>query len=442
VATESIRGERQVAAPGLDWAVALLSLWFIGGVYLDGWAHLHLQRLESFFTPWHAVLYSGYLAVALVLVVTAIRYRAAGHSGRWSMPPGYELSLLGVAIFALGGVGDMMWHTLFGIEVDLDALLSPTHLLLALGGSLMVTGPLRAAWHRLEEGSPSLVSSLPMLLSLTLLLSLFTFLTQYVHPFGATVAAESYRPATLYRTGIQVDESAGQVRVTSLVPGGSAALAGLRPGDRIVQIDGRPTKGLSVRQVAALIRGKKQTPVMLTILRGSEQLAAVVARDLPEVEEIGFWRQADGIAGILLQTGLLMGVILATIRRWRLPPGSLTLIIGVNALWMTLMRDRMLSTGPYPLIAVAVLGGLVGDLLARRLQPSADRPRSLRVFAFALPAVLYLFYFIALMVAGGGIWWTIHFWTGAVVLAGAVGVLMSLLVTGPLVSPARVLPRA
>ncbi len=435
------QGERPVAVPGLDWAVALLSLWFIGGLYLDGWAHLHLQRLETFFTPWHAVLYSGYLAVAAMLVVTAIRYRAASHSRWWSMPAGYELSLLGAVIFAVGGVGDMIWHTFFGIEVDLDALLSPTHLFLALGGTLMVTGPLRAAWRRLDEGRQGLVSSLPMLLSLTLLLSVCTFFTQYVHPFGATVAAKSYRPATLYLTGVRLELNSGQLRVAPPAPGGPTAWAGMRAGDRIVRIDGRSTEGLSARQASALIRGDQPTQVRFTVLRDSEELEAVLPRDLPVVEEIGFWRQAVGIAGILLQTGLLMGIVLLAIRRGGLPRWSLTFIFSLNALLMTLMRNRALSTGPYPLIAVAVLGGLAGDLLAWRLQPSADRPGPLRLFAFAVPAVLYLFYFIALMTAGGGIWWSIHFWTGAVLLAGVVGVLLSYLVTRPPVSLTQVVNR-
>ncbi len=434
-------GERPAAVPGLDWAVALLSLWFIGGLYLDGWAHLHLQRLETFFTPWHAVLYPGYLAVAAVLVVTAIRYRAAGRSRWWSMPAGYELSLLGAVIFTVGGVGDMVWHTFFGIEVDLDALLSPTHLLLALGGTLMVTGPLRAAWRRPDEGHQSLVSSLPMLLSLTLLLSVGTFFTQYVHPFGATVAARSYRPATLYSPGVHLELLGGQLRVAAPGPEGPTSWAGMRPGDRIVRIEGRSLEGISARQVSALTQGDQPTQVRFTILRDSEQLEVGLARNLPVVEEIGFWRQAVGIAGILLQTGLLMGVVLMAIRRGGLPLGSLTFIFGLNALLMTLMRNRALSTGPYPLIAVAVLGGLAGDLLAWRLQPSADRPGPLRLFAFAVPAVLYLFYFIALMVAGGGIWWSIHFWTGAVVLAGVVGVLLSYLVTRPPVSLAQVVNR-
>jgi hypothetical protein len=40
----------------------------------------------------------------------------------------------------------MAWHLVFGIETDVAALLSPTHLLLATGAALIVAGPLRAAW--------------------------------------------------------------------------------------------------------------------------------------------------------------------------------------------------------------------------------------------------------------------------------------------------------
>jgi hypothetical protein len=50
--------------PLLDWTVALGGLWLIGGLHLDGWAHHHI-RLDTFFSPWHAVLYSGFGVTAL-----------------------------------------------------------------------------------------------------------------------------------------------------------------------------------------------------------------------------------------------------------------------------------------------------------------------------------------------------------------------------------------
>ena len=47
-----------------EWTMIILGCWFMAGILLDGWAHRHIPQLETFFTPWHAVLNSGYLAVA------------------------------------------------------------------------------------------------------------------------------------------------------------------------------------------------------------------------------------------------------------------------------------------------------------------------------------------------------------------------------------------
>ena len=72
-----------------DWLMAACGTWLIGGLYLDGWAHIHIPALESFFTPWHAVLYSGYIAGAVALAVTLRRNRRRGAS-RWdALPAGY-----------------------------------------------------------------------------------------------------------------------------------------------------------------------------------------------------------------------------------------------------------------------------------------------------------------------------------------------------------------
>ena len=40
--------------------------------------------------------------------------------------------------------------TLFGFEVNIEALLSPTHLLLASSAILIMAGPFRAAWQRTD----------------------------------------------------------------------------------------------------------------------------------------------------------------------------------------------------------------------------------------------------------------------------------------------------
>ena len=177
-----------------DWAVVVFGLWMIGGVHLDAWAH-HQFKLETFFTPWHGVLYSGFLALAAVLVGASARNLRRGATWREAMPAGYGLSLVGAAIFMVGGLGDMLWHTLFGIEVGIEALLSPTHLLLAYGGALIVTGPLRAAWRRPADVSQSWIGFTPALLSLALLLAELSFFTAYAHPLSDTIVAMGHRPS-------------------------------------------------------------------------------------------------------------------------------------------------------------------------------------------------------------------------------------------------------
>lgn len=175
-----------------DYAAAATASWLIGGLYLDGWAHLHVPELETFFTPWHGVLYAGFLAFVVLLVGVTLWNQRQTRAWARSIPRGYELAALGVGLFATGGIGDMIWHILFGVESDVEALLSPTHLVLAVGAGFMVTGPLRAAWQR--HSTTTWATWIPVLLSVLTLLSLFTFFTSYIHPFIRTSAAEMFRP--------------------------------------------------------------------------------------------------------------------------------------------------------------------------------------------------------------------------------------------------------
>ena len=121
VSVENVTKEPQVAG-GLrfDWEVIAFCTWLVLGGYSDAWAHNHVPSLETFFTPWHGVLYTGLLVTIIFLVGTYIRNRRRGYSWNKALPHGYGLSLIGVAFFALGGVGDLIWHTLFGIELNID----------------------------------------------------------------------------------------------------------------------------------------------------------------------------------------------------------------------------------------------------------------------------------------------------------------------------------
>jgi hypothetical protein len=137
-----------------------------------------------------------------------------------------------------------------------------------------------------------------------------------------------------------------------------------------------------------------------------------------------------GFSGFLIQPALLMGLLLFVMRRQPLPAGALTVLLSVNVGLMAIMHDKYLATGPYPLIAAAVLSGLIGDGLLAWLRPAPERPIAFRVVAFLIPAAQYLLYFGAAML-WARVTWSVHLWTGAIVIAGGVGWLLSFLALAP-----------
>jgi hypothetical protein len=93
----------------------------------------------------------------------------------------------------------------------------------------------------------------------------------------------------------------------------------------------------------------------------------------------------------------------------------------------------------YALILVALVAGIVADLLVWLLKPTTTRSAALRLFAFFVPAVLYLLYFLTLILTSG-ISWSIHLWLGSTLLAGIAGLLLSY-VRVPLLGPVEHLTR-
>jgi len=173
-----VAGDRRFAL-----AVTLLSAWVVAGAYADAWAHHNVPGLETFFTPWHGLLYGGFVALGGFLLAAAGRRRLAGVGWRESLPAGYELAPLGALLFALGGVGDLLWHAAFGIEVGIEALLSPTHLLLAGGFGLLVSAPARAFWRR-ASAPTDWRGRFPAVLSLALTVAVLTFFSEYANAFS------------------------------------------------------------------------------------------------------------------------------------------------------------------------------------------------------------------------------------------------------------------
>jgi hypothetical protein len=201
---------------GDDLAAALLGTWVVGGLFLDGWAHVNQPGLETFFSPWHAVFYLGFMVSTVVLARLVAQHQRGGRFDPALVPAGYGLGLAGVALFVAGGLADGAWHTVFGVETSVAALLSPSHLLLLSGGLLMVTSPVRSAWSSpgLPARSPAL-ALLPALWATALTTAVLLFFFQYLSAFvtRAPSAAAADGPEGLLTTIVGV----ASVLVTNLI---------------------------------------------------------------------------------------------------------------------------------------------------------------------------------------------------------------------------------
>ncbi|HEX5695956.1 MAG TPA: hypothetical protein VFZ15_06190, partial [Acidimicrobiia bacterium] len=217
----------------LDVVMSILSVLLVGGFFIDLWAHSHGRVDESFFTPWHGMLYAAAGLFGGVLLALALRSRSDGKPFREWLPPGYHLSLLGSGLFLAAGLGDLVWHETFGIEENVDALLSPTHLLLAASGILMVFGPVRSAW---AKGPPTAFPRwLPWVASMTMAMAILGAFTEYAHPAidtwpEATVSLDSDRSDLVLvsvgsrsQTRVHI-EGSGQAWMPDFAPDGRIAV--------------------------------------------------------------------------------------------------------------------------------------------------------------------------------------------------------------------------
>ncbi len=327
-----------------DLVTIVLGLWLIAGLFVDGFAHNNLRgSLESFFTPWHAILYSGFTACATWIAWLVWREARVGRRGLDAIPVGYEWGMAGVVIFGLGGVGDMVWHTVFSIEVGTSALLSPTHLMLLTGGVLVLAGPLRSAWQNTNTPrAPRFLAFLPALLSIFAAYSFVVFMHMYL--WGLT----------------GVPDSAGYMN--------------------------------------------------WLVLRGSESIRENAHR--------------EAASGILFSNVLMIGVALLLLRRWKTPPGTFTLLYGVNTLMMVVMQS-----GSWGLerVVPAFLAGISADAFVYWLEPRPQRVLHWRAFAFTVPVLVWGLHFVGLAL-GDGIGLNREFWTGITVMAGLCGLTLSVFV--------------
>lgn len=306
----------------LDAVFTVLVVWMIGGITWDFHTHAHGISFaeEGFFTDSHIVFYAAFVAIALLItLVTYANYRR-GRALLDAIPHGYRLGVLGVGLFALGGPADFLWHSTFGFEVGVEALTSPSHLLLAIGATLFLSAPLRAAWNR--SPSPTGIRQLPLLLSATIVGVLVTFFTVYQNPLTEPFGT----------------------------PGGPA----------------------------------------------------------PD----------QSFLGILWFTAIIVALVATLLRRFELTLGAFTLLLGVLGLLVTAIHLT------FEFVPAMLITGLAIDVVYYGIRDRWRLVRTVRLVGAALPTLLFTLYFATVAIQYG-LGWAVHIWTGGIVSAGLVGLLVS-----------------
>jgi hypothetical protein len=153
----------------------------------------------------------------------------------------------------------------------------------------------------------------------------------------------------------------------------------------------------------------------------------LVIGDVPAIDTY-LW-DTTLISYVLIPSLLLMGFILTAILRWKLPIGSLTFLIAGSSLLLFVMSISY-SRQYWQVLIAALLGGILADVLLQILQPSRERVKALRWFSFLVPALLFLFYFLSLILTHG-IWWNSNMWLGMIFFSGMTGLGLSWLAVPP-----------
>lgn len=358
------------------WTTIFLCLWYYSGLVLDGWAHTNGVVDESFFTKWHALFYSGFIAFAGFTIWSlwkinenSIPYNISTLKKFLNgMPQGYGFATAGMIIFALAGIGDMIWHILFGLEGGLDILLSPTHILLAVGMFFTILAPFWSSWHNSNDEGNSFKEQLAPVVSLSISLSVLTFFTRFSHPFNLKLSE------ICQGRGNPLSDSALNCSSSLRIHGGTTNVV-------------YDSAGLQL-----------------------------------------------GIISIIFQSFLLMGIILLFVKRWKPAKGILFTLIMINGISISFQVPGRLEIVPIRILFF-VLIGIICEILALKFNPKLGG-HGLRIFAFLVPISYTVVWWITLVLEYDRLdvlGWSIHATIGALFLSGCSGLFTSILVNPPIV---------
>jgi hypothetical protein len=168
-----------------DAVVAFLMAAIVLSAYIDAYAHVKVPGRVihdiAGIDPEGAALAAVTVCWFLLTGFLFFSFGRGLRQGRpWNraLPDGYTGSLAAALVFGGALIADTTWPDAAGSNtLGLDLLFKPPHVVQIAAAGVMASGPLRSAARRGET-----TASFVTLISAALLLSVFTFATQFVHP--------------------------------------------------------------------------------------------------------------------------------------------------------------------------------------------------------------------------------------------------------------------
>jgi hypothetical protein len=151
---------------------------FVFSAYLDAYAHVKIPSkvISDASLDGQIGLTASWFVFTGFLFFLFGRGLSQGKQWNRALPDGYTGSLVAALVFGAALIADIYWPHVDN-PLGLDLLFTPPHIVEIAAAAVMVSGPLRSAARRGE-----VTAGVITLASAALLLSVFTFATQFIHP--------------------------------------------------------------------------------------------------------------------------------------------------------------------------------------------------------------------------------------------------------------------
>jgi hypothetical protein len=164
----------------VDAVVVVVMTFLVFSAYLDAYAYVHVPSrvLTQEDRLGQAGVAASWFVVTAFLFFLFSRGLRQGRPWNRALPDGYTGSLAAALVFGAALIVDNYWLLPTPDNpLGLDRLFTPPHIVEIAAAAVMVSGPLRASARRGDSTAGPFT-----LLSAALLLSVFTFATQFIHP--------------------------------------------------------------------------------------------------------------------------------------------------------------------------------------------------------------------------------------------------------------------